>query len=341
MALDLSLNPLAPHRHGWVPTDDKLAERFGMKPRTKAQREAQERFDDEQQRRQPFFIKGQASASDRRSAGLWKAALAVRGEHIPTRWQFEGSCVDQGRQNAIDYVQYVEIANGQREKYYPTSIVFYGWTRYFSGSRGTGHGASGGGAAQCSLEKGSVPYLWDGEGQTGSPEPTIKKMQLGSALYTSGKIETQFSSYRNVPKTSEDFGAQHLIRSCTRIKGFRAICDAIYNGYPVTIASGQGFRGQLGLNWGEVRRGKRWGIPGGSWAHQMTFIGFDDDPADPGCYCLNSWNPDVHGKPENDEPPGGFWVPADTVERMSMDEAYPYSQFDGYPEQDTSAWALI
>ena len=72
----------------------------------------------------------------------------------------------------------------------------------------------------------------------------------------------------------------------------------------------------------------------------MCFIGCEDRPGrDKGCYCLNSWGVDAHPKPLNDEPPGGFWVDWQSVQRMvAQGDSWAYSDFDGFPDEGKADW---
>ena len=66
----------------------------------------------------------------------------------------------------------------------------------------------------------------------------------------------------------------------------------------------------------------------------MCFIGVDIEDKRPGAYLMNSWGPNAHSQPGNGEPPGGFWVDADTADSMlRQDDSFTFSQYEGYPEQ--------
>jgi len=77
------------------------------------------------------------------------------------------------------------------------------------------------------------------------------------------------------------------------------------------------------------------GVPSGSWAHCMVFIGFDTREGQQALYCLNSWGPDAHAPcPQyatlDGAPCGGFWVPRATVEGMLAQQDSFSVSFDGF-----------
>lgn len=270
--------------------------------------------------------RGRGQRFEGRRVVLWDAARKVHGRHLPTLRQEEGSCVEQGKINAMMYLMCVERLRGDREKLeYPNLCHGYGWTRYYSGFSNRGHGALGSGAAKAATTAGVCPV-----GGYELPEPKIIERSGHREMGWGAANETKYSTYQAIPDPANQMAKKHLVRTTAPVTSYEQTRDAIVNGYPVTVASMQGFRMQT------VRElGKHWGVPSGTWAHQMCFVGVDDDALRPGCYCLNSWGVDAHGAPADDAPPGGFWVDANIVDRMvRQQDSYAYSQFDGFPEQD-------
>ncbi|MBX9652073.1 hypothetical protein K2Y11_00495 [bacterium] len=274
-----------------------------------------------------FGIKGAKESSVGKRVVLWEAEKKVLGRFVPTLHQLQGSCVEQGKTNAIMRVQCVEIAKGDREEFKIPSLYHgYGWTRKFSGmGEGRGDGATGAGAAKAAREAGVCPI----DGSSELPAPQIKRNDGQDELIWGEYNEWKYSTVRAVPESANQVARIHVIRTTALVSTYEEVRDALVNGYPVTVASNRGFKMA-----GTINRGKLWGVKSGVWNHQMCFIGVDDDSARPGCYCMNSWGPWVHGKPVDDAPPGGFWVDADVVEDMvSQQDSFAYSQFDGFPEQ--------
>ncbi len=261
-----------------------------------------------------FFIANQVNATDGKRVVLWDYAQKVLGSHIPTFYQEVGDCVSQGASNAVEYLQTVEIARlKDPERYRPVFQPYiYGVSRVFIGKgRIRGDGSVGVWAAQGVREYGVLA----------SDEPGVPEY--------SGEVARSWGR-SGPPDKFVAIGKKHLIQTIAKVTTYEQVRDAIVNGYPVTVASNRGFR----MN-GIADKGKLWGSPYGQWAHQMCIIGVDDDKARPGCYIINSWGPNAHGKPVDDAPPGGFWVDADVITSMvKQGDSFAYSQFDGFPEQD-------
>jgi hypothetical protein len=100
--------------------------------------------------------------------------------------------------------------------------------------------------------------------------------------------------------------------------------DALANGYPVTVCSGQGFtmaRDQDGFC-----------SPRGTWEHCMLIVGVRADSR-PGACIFQSWGPNVPSGPlALDQPNNSFWADRNTVARMlSMQDSWALSDYDGYP----------
>lgn len=91
-------------------------------------------------------------------------------------------------------------------------------------------------------------------------------------------------------------------------------CSAIEAGFPIPVASMQGFASQTDA--------QGYAAPSGQWAHEMCFIAVryakNGSPSD-ALLCLNSWGPKwitYRGKFPADQPEGSFWVTRPVVESM-------------------------
>jgi hypothetical protein len=79
--------------------------------------------------------------------------------------------------------------------------------------------------------------------------------------------------------------------------------------------------------------------PRGEWAHQMSFIGVDDDYRDPYAIILNNWG-DAHGRLKDFEtgenlPIGVLRVRRSVVESMiNAGETFAFSNFEGFEDQN-------
>lgn len=273
----------------------------------------------------PFRVAGQAPGESSAGAqvSLWHFAQRINGgRHFPTFCQETGDCVSMGAANALMYLQAVQIGlHGFHEEFHPVYQPWiYGVSRVApdlgNGKLGRSAGSVGRWAAEAVREYGVLPA--DAEGV-----PSY-----------SGKLADEWG-YKGPPGQFYEIADDFRVRSIAKVSTYEEVRDAIANGYPVTVASNQGFRMDPVLH-----DGKMWGVPSGAWNHQMCFIGVDDRAQPPkgdpgGCYVLNSWGAAAHGTPAGDEPPGGFWVDRRTVARMvGQGDSWALSSFDGFPRQD-------
>ncbi|QDU61253.1 hypothetical protein Pan216_21070 [Planctomycetes bacterium Pan216] len=276
----------------------------------------------------PKFAITPAHSSKGSVVNLWDAAKLVNdGKHLETFDQKIGDCVSQGAANAINYLQCVEIAlHNEREEFrsafqpyiYGTSRVQIG-----GGRLGRSDGSLGVWAADAVRKYGVLA----------ADAPNVPPY--------SGDIAKEWG-HKGPPSQFIEIAKEHIVGATARVHSYEEIRDAITNGYPVTIASNQGFQMRA-----KVIDGRLWGIPSGSWAHQMCFVAVDDTvdcPRSAGgghgaAYCLNSWGEDAHAPVSeyastDDAPPGGFWVAAPIAGKMAQrGEAFAFSAFNGFPAQ--------
>lgn len=130
---------------------------------------------------------------------------------------------------------------------------------------------------------------------------------------------------------------KHPVRHVALVTNFAEAAEAISNGYPVPVCSGQGFTSQRDQD-GFCRAS-------GSWSHCMCFVGVRFEPR-PGLLCLNSWGPDWVSGPKwpSDQPEGSFWVDASTATRMlSGRDSFAVSGYEGFPARnlDNGDWVLV
>lgn len=256
-----------------------------------------------------------------KNAELWKFAKLINdGKHIATWKQQSGDCVSMGWSNAIAYRMAFQIAKEQRNEILkiPFPPYAYGTSRVLVGGRqlGRGQGSIGAWAAQASLSWGVLP--------------TDKANELGYVY--SGQLADRWG-WEGPPKVTTDYASKFRIRTVSQVRSWEDVRDALVHGFPVTVASNVGFDGGY-----YDRDGKRWLQAGGKWPHQMCFIGVEDRPGRlKGAYCINSWGINAHPRPLHDEPPGGFWVDWQWVQRMvAQGDSWAYSDFDGFPSEDAA-----
>ncbi len=276
----------------------------------------------------PCFVSFRISGEYRRPAAvrvvLWDMAKKVLGKHIRTFRQEIGDCVSFGAANAVDYLTVVEISTGgnweYREAYQPW---IYGTSRCdVGGQHDYNDGSTGAWAAQA-VQRFGVLFYDD----------------AGVPPY-SGSVAKQWG-YNGPPKADYPIALPRPVKSCARVTTFDQVCDAVANGYPVTVASNVGFEGDGNMQ-GQISGGKCWGVRGGNWGHQMCIIGVDTLDERPGAFIINSWGGDhVWPNQPDGAPPGGFWTDAKDVDEMvGQGDSFAYSQFDGFPAKPLD-WSIL
>jgi hypothetical protein len=261
----------------------------------------------------PLRIAGDRDNSGR-NVRLWEfARLANSGAHLPNTPQEVGDCVSWGAANAVNYLQAIQIyfegKTHQFRKIFPPYI--YGTSRVQIGKgRIRGDGSVGAWAAKAVKEFGVLPV--DAEGV---PE-------------YSGKVARDWGR-NGPPQKFLTEGKKHLVQDVAQVESAAQMRDAICNGYPVTIASNFGTKT---ISQRDGRQVAKWN---GSWAHQMCVIGYDGTGSQAYFYVLNSWGPNAHPKPLQDEPPGGFWITFEDADRIArQDDSWAFSSFAGFPRND-------
>jgi hypothetical protein len=260
-------------------------------------------------------------------------AKALLGAHIPTRAQQVGDCVSQGAANAIDYLKCSQWARGPPgpHPFSPTFAPFlYGVSRVqiLGGQLGQADGSTGWAGFEAARKYGSL------DSNTAGLPPY------------SGAVARAWGRKPGVPERFFDLARAHKITGA-RVTCYADVADSLLNGWPVTVASGQGFTRT------KISAERLWGLPIGRWPHQMAFIAVDTvihcPPVAGGgvgaCLCINSWGPDAHGPCPDGSPPGSFWVASRIVERMVAEgDSYSYQSVAGFgppakdcPEADDAA----
>jgi hypothetical protein len=234
-----------------------------------------------------------------------------RGKNLFPPQQQTGDCCSFGAKNVLEYLQAALICIHSQpitlKRVYAPFI--YGMSRCApdcgNGTMGRSAGSTGAWTAMA-CKKYGVLFCDD---------PDVPAY--------SGAIADRWG-YRGVPEQFVREASDNLVRGIANLQTVEQLRSALLNYNPVTIASTWGFR---------VTEYKGYKVysPSGSWAHQMCFLDWMDEPF-PAAYRLNSWGdctgPSLHG-----EPLGGAWVRAQDIERelASGDcELYAYSAFDGF-----------
>lgn len=262
----------------------------------------------------PFAIKG--DVRDTPGVPIWRLMRRVNeGKNLLTFTQQTGDCCSMGAKHALEYLQASMICvHGVPLTFKRVFAPYiYGMSRCApdcgNGSLGRFAGSTGAWTAAACKKYGAC---FD-------DDPNIPKY--------SGSLADQWG-YRGVPSEFIKEASDNLVKGITKIKTLDELRSALINYYPVTIASTWGFTvGQKDGCKIYIRN------PRDPWAHQMCYIAWQDEPF-PAAFRLNSWGDNSTGKPLSDEPGGGAWQPAESIEKeidSNAPELYSFSNFDGFP----------
>lgn len=248
---------------------------------------------------------------------LYQCVERVAGK-FNVRLQTIGDCVSMGAACAVDVLKATEIViKGEFEEWVGETSTedIYGGSRVLIGNGQLGYGDGSVGA-------------W--AGQYVSRYGTLIRKAYGKidlSVYDGERARQWGNPGNGTPRDLLSFAKEHLVKTISQVRTYEEARDAITNGYPVTVASNQGFT--------TYRDKDGFALASGNWGHQMCFTACDDAFRRPGLLCQNSWGTNwISGPTRNDQPLGSFWVDADTVNRMlSQNDSWAYSNFDGFQPQ--------
>jgi len=254
------------------------------------------------------------------NAFLWKAAIKVRGKHIPTRNQGSvGSCVGFGFTCAAEYAIVTQAAEKIGPAIDGTIDIAQEATYAFS---------------RVEVNGGVAPLIGDGSLGSWAAQGVTKFGLLPRGKY--GDLDlTSYSTTRcrawgraGVPNDLEPLAKKNLVGSAALVKTAAEAKAALLQGYPIAVCSNVGFAGQSKRDADGFLRAS------GRWGHCMCLIGFRKDRE--AFYCMNSWGEDWVAGPlgAGDPPPGGFWIESKTVDRMlGQEDSYAISNVKGFPRR--------
>lgn len=230
-------------------------------------------------------------------------------------------CVSQSCSLAVDTLKVVEILSGQREEFLSRTACEY----IYSVSRmliGAGRLGRGGGSINGWALKGIKQY------------GVLRRQKYGKVdLTTYSSSRAVDWGNQKLPQTLTDIGKEFNIGEFTQIKNFEQACDSLINGYPIVVASNQGFS----------RTRDKFGFcrPEGNWNHSMGCTGYKDDSR-PAVVINNSW-PGYLSGPATDYklPESSFFCDAETFNKMAArGDTFALCDFNGYQlrDIDTSTW---
>lgn len=267
-----------------------------------------------------FEIEGVWRDNSRANVRFWEYAEQIGVDY--TQWldyQEWGDCVSWGAAGVVNWVQCVQIALGQQAEFreiYPPYI--YATSRVYVGRnqlRGR-QGSVGAWAAKAVQEYGVLAC-----DETGVPA-------------YSGSIARQWGD-AGPPEKFVPIAKRTPIKTVSPMRSAQDCCDAITNGYGVTIAS------NFGTNTIRERDGRMVALWDSKWPHQMHLCGYDGSApsGERYFYCLNSHgryrHRSRHPAPLQGEPAGGFWLTWADVDRICRQgDSFAFSSFVGFPAQD-------
>lgn len=208
--------------------------------------------------------------------------------------------------HAVDLLQCVQIVIGHKAEAYKESCTeeIYGNGRAIANMLGYDDGCTGAAVAKGVVEKGVVPR------EVVGPYDGKRAKSWGAT---------------GVPADVQTKAGEHKVKTVSLVSSWAELCAALANGYPVTVASDQGFTMTRDAN----------GLcqPRGSWNHQMMIAGVLNSTG--AALICQSWGSDVPDGPlALDQPSFSFWAPKSTIERMlGQQDSWAVSSFDGYPGQ--------
>ena len=238
---------------------------------------------------------------------------------FPVRHQAIGDCVSMGAAYAVDAVKAVDIyinkdfeawvAETATEDIYAGSRVQIG-----RGQLGNGDGSIGAWAARYVNEYGALARQ--------------KYGNVNLTTYSGSRASSWGRANAGVPRSLIPYAKKHPILTVSQVTSYEQCRDLIVNGYAITIASNQGFSSQ--------RDREGFARPQGSWAHQMSILGVDDEYKRPGVLVQNSWGVWNGGPKRLNQPEGSFWVDADEIERriLNQGDSWAFSGYEGFKPQE-------
>lgn len=273
--------------------------------------------------RQDMPLYGPAAAmSQTRGIGAGKRVLLYQAiyktlggpQNYNTRLQGIGDCVSMGGARAVDILRAIQVVsgNGSWRGETATEVLYaFGRIEVGGGRLGNSDGSVGAWQADACKRYGTLIRAVYG--------------QYDLTTYSAQRAREWGAPGRGVPDALEPTAREHLVRTVSLVTTWEELCDAIASGYPVTVASNQGFT--------KVRDSQGFARASGNWPHQMCFIGVDDLSARKGACIDNSWGDNwISGPRTYEQPKGSFWVDKATVESMlRAQDSWAYSDYVGFP----------
>lgn len=275
-----------------------------------------------------FAIQGKSLSADENIkeamlTSLWKHQHVVdaNGFAYPGTHQITGSCVGAAYGNVIVTLACVEaITRGEPEQaLIPFWLLAYGRSRYYLGSRSPGSGSTGSTMAKAAREDGDVEARRSGLPLFTNSDGLVwgKSAELA---WSDGDAQQTMAL---LPEAR-----RHLVQTTAQCANHNDVKEAIINGYPCTAASMYAHDGGKVQGTPPVLLAKR----RGQWSHQMSILNWILHPQFGDLFWLhNQWGLGAHGIDPYGGPAGGVWITAADVDYICRDEAFAYSNRQGYP----------
>lgn len=224
-----------------------------------------------------------------------------------------GSCVAFGAALACDVLAAIQIVDHGMEKPEGRTdpmTIYWGSRREIGEGKIWGQGSVGAWAAKYLKDYGVLP-------QAKYPAIDLSKYDAGVCCGANARL--------GVPDSLEAIARQHPVMAYAQVNTFEELATAIENGYPVTVASNQGFS--------KARDEQGFARPQGNWGHQMCVVGVRHDR--PAALIANSWGAYFTG--ECDISPACFWADASTVSHMlRAGDSFALSDLSGWDRKGLS-----
>lgn len=269
---------------------------------------------------EPFFAQAGAEAMVRasgRDTFLYRSMLRAHHARYKKPFvvgrQLNGSCVAWGAMHAVYCAESIdwELGKASEPPLLPSTEAIYGGARCQAMNRsfaGWSDGATGFGAAKW-LKNWGVIYRKDYGGGVDLTTYNATTEKNWGAYGAGGQYARPM-----VEAEAKKHGCAHVVA----VRSWSELCAALEAGFPVTLASSQGFSSHLGPH----------GIAeaSGVWMHQMVALGVAykaNGAPDDLVAILNSWGDRWQTGLENrwpsDLPAGAFWARRRVVEGMLGD----------------------
>ena len=250
---------------------------------------------------------------------LFDVTRKLLGKDTDNYAQEIGDCVSFGMKNAIEYLQAVEILlKGDREIWKPVFPPFlYATGRVFVGGGHLGcysDGSLGAWMAEAVMKYGVLFSDADG------------------VPHYAGSVAKKWGCKPGPDSKFVEIAKQFPVKSAAAINTWEELKAAIVNGYPVTVASNQGF--SMSPSSDGYHRAR------GSWGHQMCIIGIGTYKGEDYCIILNSWGDAMGTLYDFDNPSVKLPIGTIRARRSEIEnsmiksgEVYAISGFEGFKQQ--------